>query len=133
MKTKDIYINIDQGNIQIGFVVVSKQEDGIVSSYMPGFDIYYSSPDMDTAKERGEAMVHNFFNFWIEKQSWKKFVLKIHALGFRAKLHDFKMKNLLKNRPEKAGFHPSIDEEATDFFDNGGNLNRSASVVELAS
>lgn len=133
MDTKEVYINVNKGKINIGFVVVSKQEDGIVSSYMPGFDIYYSSPDMETAQKRGEAMIHNFFNFWIEKQSWKKFVLKIHALGFRAKHHDLKMRNLLNKRPETAGFHPHINEELSDFFKDGKEVKRSSSMVELVS
>lgn len=133
MNIKDIYINVEKQGIKIGFIVLSKQEDGIVSSYMPGYDIYYSSPDMETAQKRGEAMVHNFFNFWIEKQSWKKFILKIHALGFRSKMHDLKMKNLLNQRPETADFCSHLDENASKVFSNGDNIKSTSNVLELVS
>ncbi|MDC9721465.1 MAG: hypothetical protein PSN34_01665 [Urechidicola sp.] len=132
MKNKDVFINVNNGKIEIGFSVISKQEDGVVASYMPGFDIYYSSPDMETAQKRGEAMIHNFFKFWIDKQSWKKFVLKIHALGFRAKLHNLKVKNLLAHRPDKAGFYPELNDNSK-IFNDGSKVDRSSSVVELVS
>jgi|GEM_PF-2400406 hypothetical protein len=131
MESKNkININIGDKNISVDYVVISKQEDGVVASYMPGFDIHYSSPTMEIAQKRGEAMVHNFLTFWIEKQSWKKFVLKIHALGFRSKLHDLTMKNLLNNRPQKAGFSPKIDAYQENIFGEGQTI--SESNVELA-
>lgn len=112
----DIHINIGEGKVHVQYVVISKQEEGVVSSYMPGFDIWYSAPDMETAQARGKAMIHNFLHFWITKQSWKRFVVKIHALGFRAQLHDWTMKQLLNHRPAKAGFSPTLHQAPEEIF-----------------
>lgn len=129
----EISINIGKGKVKANYVIVSKDEDGVISSYMPGYDIYYSSPTMEIAHERGNLIIHNFLNFWIEKQSWKKFVIKVHGLGFRTKNHNLKMKNFLNRRPERAGFTPSVLKKESEIFNGDkGKISRASSNLELA-
>ena len=107
MKDKPTYIVINSGKINIAFYVYYKaEENGMVSSYIPAYNIYYSSPSMEEAKRRPLIMVRSFYKYWLNNEGWKNFVLEIRKLGFLASNTgtDFAFKNLLNGRPDKVKF-----------------------------
>ena len=95
MGSKDIFVNIDKKGINIGYKVIYKDESGMFSAYMPGFDIYYSAPTEEEVAKRASEIVKSFTDFWIKQNSFKDFFLQLHKLGFRTKLHNLFMKKAL--------------------------------------
>lgn len=99
-------IQIKSGNITVSYNVHFIAEEGMVSAYIPAFDIYYSAPDRETAERRSENAVKAFHKYWMENQGWKKYILKLHHLGFKTANHEVQMRNMLHNRPVNAKFSP---------------------------
>lgn len=118
MDKEDIgVIHIKKGVIDYTINARFKEEGGMYSVYIPSFDIYFSAPTMDEADRRVTVMMDSFFHFWITQQGWKKFVMEIHKLGFRAKGHALAMKNLLNHRPVDAKLN-SLDGNIPPEFDS---------------
>lgn len=99
MKTnKEDYISITGNRIDYGFHSRYRvEEDGSYSWYIPTFEMFFSSENLEAGEKRAKIMAQSFFNFWIESQSFRSFVLQIHKLGFKAnENHNLVIKNLLK-------------------------------------
>ncbi len=111
-----ITIDLKGDKIRIDYVIQMRNEDGMVSCYMPGFDMYFSAPDNASVVAISDSMIQHFFNYWIEIEGWKRFVLQIHKLGFRSKMHNSEMQNLLNNRPSKAKFSPTKISDMSGSF-----------------
>lgn len=98
-------ITITPENISSNYVVLFKKEDGFVTSYIPAFDIWYSSPSEEEAKRRSRLMVKSFFRSYLENEGWNAMILGITKLGFKApKQHDFIVHKLLKKSLKTASF-----------------------------
>jgi hypothetical protein len=79
------YININRDGISYAYNAhFIKEENGMISAYIPAFDIYFSAADRETASKRGSSLVTSFFSFWIKQQGFRSFVLQILKLGFKA-------------------------------------------------
>jgi len=84
-EVRDTFISIQRTGIRYAYnALFIKEENGMVSGYIPAFDIYFSAPDREIASKRGESLVAAFFNFWIKQQGFRAFVLQILKLGFKA-------------------------------------------------
>lgn len=82
-----------------------KDEGGGVDCFIPGFDIYFSSPSEEEADRRIPLVVGGFFKYWLENESWKKFVLELAKLGFRPKEGAHKLKEYLEGGRSNATFN----------------------------
>lgn len=123
MKSTDTYIIFKEEGLKIGYGhFTSDNKNGFVDSYIPGFNIAFSSPSQEVASQRADAMIRHFFDFWIKNQGWKEFMLTIHKLGFRTDMHNLRMKELLNNkRPNNSKFSSPESEDFRRFF---GDLNK---------
>lgn len=133
MKDKDTFIKFEAKGIRIGYQVYRTQRAGFVTSYIPGFDIAFSAPSREIAKERAPKMIMHFFDYYIQQQTWREFMLKIHKLGFRTELHNHQMKKMLNKRPINAQF--SADKSVTQIsamFSNPDDVISEMNHIELA-
>ncbi len=80
---RDIFININKNGLKWGFFAHHIKEGEMVSTFIPAFDLYYSSPNKDEANKRAKIMVKSFLNFWIQQQGFRAFVLQMLKLGFK--------------------------------------------------
>ncbi len=95
---KETFISINREGIRYGYHVLHiPEENGMISSYIPAFDIYFSSPNKEKASERSRTMVTSFFNFWIKKQGFRSFVIQILKLGFKTQ-NASELKQLLERK-----------------------------------
>lgn len=116
MKEPKVSIHINGNKIRVEFASFHKQEKGGVSSYIPGFDIYYSSETMKVALERTEPMIDHFMKFWIESKGWRAFIAKITALGFRADSKNEKqLKQLLNKQLHSARLSSALGFDKEEF------------------
>ena len=98
-KTQPIAIVIKNGAISGKYKVYYSEEDnGMFSSYIPGFEICYSSANYDEMMKRSKIMVAAFFDYWVKDNGWAQFIKHISALGFKAPNHAFTMKQLLSRK-----------------------------------
>jgi hypothetical protein len=134
MKDKNTYIKFEPKGIRIGYRVYrTAQEGGLITSYIPGFDIAFSSASKEIAIKRANAMVTHFFDYYVKNQSWREFMLKIHKLGFRTEMHDLQMKKLLNNRPVNAQFSPDDNlVDLNNIFSNPEEVVSELAHTELA-
>lgn len=94
------YIHIDNGRVEYQFFVFSTQvSENQWSIRIPAYKIGFSAPSKEEGIKRAKAMVQSFYQMWLLKEGWSKFVLQLHHLGFRAANHDFVMSKLLKRQP----------------------------------
>lgn len=111
MKTK-ASISVDNNKIHTRFsVFINKQATGPIACYIPGFDIYYSSPNEEKIESRAKNMIRAFLEFWIKNQGQKNFFLELHKLGFKTDNHNLQMKNALNNTLKKAVFNKTMDTD----------------------
>lgn len=105
MAAKDVYVRIREGKIEYQWVTKSVVTEGdLYSCYIPGFDLFFSAKSENQMMERGRQMMKTFFDYWVQEEGYKNFVLKIHKLGFKAPKHNFVIKQYLNKRPANAKF-----------------------------
>lgn len=108
-KSGTAFIEIKRDGIKCGYPIVYFETEK--TAYIPAFDIFFTCTSGDQAKKRASNLVDSFFDFWVLETGWKKFILEIHKLGFRAPKHDLVMKELLAKRPLKAKFSSDFVRE----------------------
>ena len=103
------FIEINNGRIYCGFHAYHKKtESGMYSWYIPGFNIRFSSKDKETGDKRAIIMVNAFFSYWVDRVSYREFILEIHKLGFKAPQHDLTVNRLLTKKVHTAKFKSSV-------------------------
>lgn len=122
MSEKDnIYIKIHQsGMVEAQYrAYYKKTEKGNYRWFIPGFNIRFTSKDMEIGEKRAFVMVKYFMHYWDTKGSFREFLLEIHRLGFRApKNHDLTLSRVIKKieggkfispvlEPKDPGYSPS--------------------------
>ena len=73
-------------NNEIEYAYVSryaKEPSGLISWYIPAFNLYFSSTDMNDGIKRSQAMTQCFLNYWLNEEGMEAFIDKINRLGFR--------------------------------------------------
>jgi hypothetical protein len=95
------YIHVDNGSIKYGFYVYYEQKSETQWSIsVPAYNISFSTRTKEEGVKRAKVAVRSFYHMWLSKEGWKRFVLEIHRLGFRAEAgHDMVMSKLLKRQP----------------------------------
>lgn len=130
MSNHQVSIEFAGENITVNYVVKTRNEgNGVYSSYMPGFDMYFTSNSQEDSLVKAESMLNHFFDFWIKDQNWKSFVLQMHKLGFRAPLHNMEMQNLLKNRPTTTNFQNNKSLDSDNVFSSMESIKQEAQLV----
>lgn len=110
------FIKIEKGGIAYGFRVIHKQEGNGWITHIPAYDILLSAPSREEAVRRADIMVTHFYDYYIQTEGWKKFIVAIHKLGFQATNHATAMNRLLSNaRPPKTKFNYTPREESNIF------------------
>lgn len=95
-------------NISWGYVTLFKREDsGMVSCYIPSFDIYFSAKDDSAIKNKSSALTHMFFDYFLSdrKTGLKALAIQLHKLGFVEKMHI--LKDLINKKRVSAKFNHS--------------------------
>ena len=83
-----------------------KSANGKISWFIPGFNIRFNSDTHEAGMERAAKMIKYFAHSWLNKGSFREFVLEIHRLGFRSpSLHDLTISKLIKRELHKAQFN----------------------------
>jgi hypothetical protein len=88
MKPKDNFITITPNQISWGFHAhFIEEEDGMYSWYIPSLDIYFSSISRQQGDEIARDITRSFFNFWLQKQGFRKFLMRVLRLGYKPSSH----------------------------------------------
>lgn len=99
-------IEIQGGRINYRYQAYRREEEnGMISWYIPAFQMFFSSKTKEEGDLRSHAMVKSFFIFWLEKEkSFRGFVHEIHHFGFRAPHHNLTVNKLLTHKINNAAF-----------------------------
>ncbi len=109
------------------------EEDGKVSWYLPAFDMFFTTKNMEDSDIRVKAMAKSFFVYHLEiNKSWRSFVLELNRLGFKAATnHDYTVSQLIKHRLDRAQFKSKIIQLPIEF--EGSNILQKEGMMSLAS
>ncbi len=71
-------------NISVGILTLLAEEDGGLSCYLPGFDIYFSATDKRAAEKKAYALTRMYCDHFAlhRKGGVKALYLELHRLGF---------------------------------------------------
>lgn len=113
-KSEPTFISINNGKISCGFHIFFKSdENGVFSWFIPGFNIRFSSKDKESGDKRAIIMVKAYFNYWIERVSYREFLLNIHRSGFKAsENHELTISRLLTRKTNSAKFKSLVQVPA---------------------
>lgn len=113
---QETFIQINRNGIKYGFHYrYITENNGMVSTFIPAYDIYYSSPSLEEAKKRAGIMVNSFFKFWIQQQGFRAFILQILKLGFKAP-NEKALRQLLERSNINAKLNSPNREVPLDFL-----------------
>ena len=117
--------------VSVGFSTFShtKVDSGMISCYIPGFDISFSAKDQEAIDKKSHALVHAFIDYFFipvegikqSKGGLKGITLELHKLGFKANDDLITVKKLINNEVVKAKFK-SI-ESAPSYYSAGSVKN----------
>jgi len=118
-------------------LLCTKNENGMFSWYIPGFDIYFSSKTEEVGLVRADSMLDAFLNHFLEHQNLPVLINELKRLGFIAmptKSHESSLQvihNLLKKKSQSASF--KARETKIPFnMKNGSETVRSKSIPQPA-
>lgn len=107
------------------------EDDGRISCYIPGFEIFFGVKSKDDISRKGKIMTKMFFDhFFKHTKSIKTFALEMHKRGFKAANDAFTVKEFMNNRPINAKFKSVIDLAPDDF--EGAEHENHVSEMEVA-
>ena len=96
IKNKKNFIKFSPEGIHWGYHAhYIEEENGLISWYIPSFDIYYTSTTKEEGGQIGYDATKAFFEFWLKRQSFRKLVNKILHLGYKTENFQ-QLKNLLE-------------------------------------
>ena len=100
------FIEIQGNKINYRYQIYHREEEnGMVSWYVPAFQMFFSSKTKEEGDARSKAMVKSFFMYWFEKEkSFRGFIHEIHHFGFRASQHNLTVNRLLTHKINHAAF-----------------------------
>lgn len=87
-----------------------KEESGMLSFYIPAYDIYFSADNIEEGDRLGTILTRSFFRYWIKRIGFNEFVLEIRRLGFVTEGGVVTIQKLLQRR---------ISSKTKFKFDNG--------------
>jgi hypothetical protein len=113
-KNEPTFISINNGKISCGFHIFFKSdENGMFSWFIPGFNIRFSSTTKEAGDKRAIIMVKAYFNYWIERVSFREFILNIHRSGFKAaENHELTVSKILSKKLKSAKFKSLVQVPA---------------------
>lgn len=121
IKKRKSFINIEPKGIEWGYTAhYIIEDDGMYSWYIPSFDIFFSSMDEKEGDKIGEDATTAFFEYWLKKQGFRKFVNKVLSLGYKAKSFQ-ELKNLLQRRDINANLEGVSDRLPKSFANSTAN------------
>ena len=103
------FIQIKSDCIQYGWCTYCREEGNMWVGYIPAYDICFSVPEKDKIHEMSRAMVRTFIVYWAKEKGFRRFILQINKLKFRAMngQHDIAMKDMLNGKFHPAKFKPT--------------------------
>mgnify|MGYP000594088410 CR=1 FL=1 len=100
MEQKGDSIVISSNKISTLFTILMIDHKGVVSAYVPSFNLHFSAPDKSEVEKIGRFMVRSFFNLWLDQANRKVLAKQLVKLGFREE-NDFETKQAVLG--EKSG------------------------------
>ena len=119
----DSYVSINpagKGKIQISYnymVKIKREEDGLISCFIPSFDIYYTAPSEQEIVPKSQRLTRSLILYFDHnrKTALRSFVLHLHKLGFKAPNDTMTVKNFINNKVVKTKFKSDKTEAPTGF------------------
>ncbi len=88
-----------------GIIMLTKKIDSVQSVYLPGYDIYYSAKDDETARKKAIALTQVYFRHFVNRKNGiGALALELHRLGFKAPKDALTLSRLLKREISDARF-----------------------------
>ena len=88
-------------------VLLNKKENGTLSCYLPGFEIYFSAKSEDMMRKKASMLTKFFFDHYLldsknQVIGFKRLMLDLNKKGFRDKRHSEVMYKSMRSLPFKA-------------------------------
>lgn len=88
-------------------IFTNQRDGGKISCYLPGFEIFFSAKDTETAKIKATTLAKFFFDHYLldrknKKIGFKRLMIDLNKKGFRDKAHNDVMFKSMKGLPVKA-------------------------------
>jgi hypothetical protein len=105
-ENNEVNIEIRDGVVKCnGFAYFKEEKNGMISWYLPGFDMFFSSKTFDEGMVTAKAMSKSFILYWLEKErNFNGLILAITKLGFKAIDHRNTVNQMLRGKKHKATF-----------------------------
>lgn len=127
------FIEIKEKQIDYRYESYRRQEaNGMISWYIPAFQMYFSSKTKEEGDIRSKAMVNSFFMYWFEKEkSFRGFIHEIHHFGFRAPGHNLTVNQLLTHKINRASFGYANGHASKEFVNSISEVQNGSLAVTI--